>query len=32
MPSDSEVAGATGVSGGTVDLDQQVAEVGADAF
>ena len=29
---DGEVAGAIGVSGGTIDLDQQVAEAGADAF
>src|SRR5215213_8131045 len=29
---DGEVAGPIGVSGGTIDLDQQVAEAGADAF
>ncbi len=29
---DGETAGAIGVSGGTVDQDQQVAEAGADAF
>ncbi len=29
---DGEVAGAIGVSGGTVDQDQEVAEAGVDAF
>jgi uncharacterized protein GlcG (DUF336 family) len=29
---DGEVAGAIGVSGGTVDQDQEVAEAGAAAF
>ncbi len=29
---DGEVVGALGVSGGTVDQDQQVAEAGAAAF
>jgi uncharacterized protein GlcG (DUF336 family) len=29
---DGEVAGAIGVSGGTIDLDQQVAEAGVGAF
>jgi uncharacterized protein GlcG (DUF336 family) len=31
MPS-GEVAGAIGVSGGTIDLDQAVAEAGVEAF
>ena len=29
---DGEVAGAIGVSGGTVDQDQEVAEAGIEAF